>query len=236
MSTGWTDMSGEGGGDPGVRPDEPSEQTSLRLRSGRLELVPMGVPLLTSLLDGDLRRAERLGGFRVPTDIVLTRGALVRRIQQLEDEPELLPWLLRAVVIRGSRTMCGRIGFHSAPGPEDLVDTAADGVELGYEIDPRFRRRGYAREAALTLMRWAYERHGQRCFVLSIAPTNTASLAMASAMGFRECGSRMDEEDGIELTFLRRLDGWPAEWAPLSSVGPSDEETGYRTERGNDHD
>lgn len=221
MSEANANMPDEGHGDPDVEWEEASEGTANRLRSERLELVPMEVPLLTSLLDGDLSRAEKLGGFRIPAGLVLRRSALVRRIRQLEEEPELLPWLLRAVVIRDSATMCGRIGFHSAPGPDDLADIAADGVELGYEIDPRFRRRGYAREAALTLMRWAFERHGQRCFVLSIAPTNAASLAMASAMGFRECGSRIDEEDGIELTFLRRLDGWPAEWAVAASGGPN---------------
>ena len=109
--------------------------------------------------------------------------------------------------------MCGYIGFHSAPGPEDLRDVAPDGVELGYAVGESFRRRGFAKEAALTLMRWAFECHDQRCFVLSIAPDNTASLAMARSIGFREIGWHIDQEDGIELYFERRLDRWPDEWA-----------------------
>jgi ribosomal-protein-alanine N-acetyltransferase len=113
--------------------------------------------------------------------------------------------------------MCGRIGFHSEPGPEELREVAADGVELGYAIGERFRRQGFAKEAALTLMRWAFETHQQRSFVLSIAPDNVASLAMAHSMGFREAGSHIDEEDGLELYFARRLDRWPDEWAPSTS-------------------
>ena len=116
------------------------------------------------------------------------------------------------MVIRQSQMMCGYIGFHSEPGPEDLRDVAADGVELGYAVGEPFRRQGLAKEAAVTLMRWAFERHGQRCFVLSIAPDNEASLALAHSMGFREVGSHVDEEDGIELYFVRRLDCWPEEW------------------------
>lgn len=112
-----------------------------------------------------------------------------------------------------SQTMCGRIGFHSEPGPEDLRNVAADGVELGYEIGESFRRRGIGKEAALALMKWAYEEHDQRCFVLSINPGNIPSLGMARSMGFREIGSHIDEEDGLELYFERRLRYWPGEWA-----------------------
>ena len=108
--------------------------------------------------------------------------------------------------------MCGRIGFHSEPGPKDLCDVAADGVELGYAIAEPFRRQGFAVEAALTLMRWAFEEHDQRCFVLSISPQNEASLAMARSMGFIEIGSHIDEEDGREVYFARRFDRWPDEW------------------------
>ena len=49
-------------------------------------------------------------------------------------------------------------------------------------------------------------------FVLSISPTNEPSLALARALGFTACGSRMDEEDGVELLFTRRLEAWPGEW------------------------
>jgi RimJ/RimL family protein N-acetyltransferase len=115
--------------------------------------------------------------------------------------------------------MCGRIGFHSKPGPEDLRDVAADGMELGYAIGEPFRRRGFAREAALTLMRWAFEDHRQRCFILSIAPDNEASLAMAHSMGLREVGSHIDAEDGLELYFERRLDLRPTSfWDNLCLV------------------
>jgi RimJ/RimL family protein N-acetyltransferase len=63
------------------------------------------------------------------------------------------------------------------------------------------------------LIRWAFETHQQRSFVLSIAPDNVASLAMARSIGFREAGSHIDKEDGLELYLTRRLDRWPDEWA-----------------------
>jgi RimJ/RimL family protein N-acetyltransferase len=181
----------------------------------------MGPALLEALLAGDRARAAQIGGFHIPDDLILGERTLQMRLRQIQANPDVQPWLLRAIVIRESRTMCGRIGFHTAPGPEYLRDLAADGVELGYTIGEPFRRRGYAKEAALALLRWAFEAHDQRSFVLSIAPDNEASLAMARSMGFREVGSHIDEEDGLELILERRLDRWPDDWA---SAAPAVEE------------
>ncbi len=175
------------------------------LRSSRLDLVSMGPDMLKALLTGDRARAERIGGFHIPDDLQLKESTLRMRLRQIEDDPSVQPWLLRAMVIRESRTMCGRIGFHSAPGPQYLEDIAPGGVEMGYAVGERFRRQGYAKEAAIVLMRWAFERHQQRSFVLSIAPDNVASLALARSLGFSEIGSHMDPEDGLELILARRL-------------------------------
>ncbi len=183
------------------------------IQSSRLDLISMEPALLEALLAGDRARAAQLGGFQIPDDLTIGEQTLQRRLRQLRADPAVQPWLLRAIVIRASRTMCGRIGFHSPPGPADLRDVAAGGVELGYAVAPSFRRQGFAKEATLALIKWAFETHGQRCFVLSIAPSNAASLALARSLGFSEIGSHIDPEDGIELYFERRIDCWPEAWA-----------------------
>ena len=182
------------------------------LLSNRLELVLMGPVFLEALLSDDYTRAAQIGRFHIPDDLMLSKSWLRMRLGQLRDKPGAQPWLVRAIVIRKSQTMCGHIGFHSEPGPEDLKDVAADGVEIGYSVGEGFRRQGYAKEAVFTLMKWALENHGQQCFILSIAPDNEASLAMAQSMGFKEIGSHIDEVDGVELYFERRLIHWPDEW------------------------
>jgi len=182
------------------------------LKSNRLELVSMGPELLKALLAGDDEQFSQKSGFNKPADLIFSTALLQMRLEQMEANPDTQPWLLRAIGIRHSHTVCGHIGFHSEPGPEDLQDVAADGVEMGYGIGENFRGKGYAKEAAYSLMRWAHERRQQRCFVLSIAPNNEASLTMARSMGFKEMGSHIDEEDGIELYFVRRLKCWPDDW------------------------
>ena len=55
-----------------------------------------------------------------------------------------------------------------------------------------------AREAALALMQWARDDHGITSFVVSIAPGNQASQALAAGLGFVRIGSHVDDVDGPE--------------------------------------
>lgn len=100
--------------------------------------------------------------------------------------------------------MIGYVGFHCKAGDPDLRGYCEYGAEMGYSISAAYQGNGYAKEAAIALMRWAHERHGVKSFFLSINPNNAPSLAMAKSMGFREIDSRLDDIDGPESVF--RLD------------------------------
>jgi RimJ/RimL family protein N-acetyltransferase len=122
-------------------------------------------------------------------------GFLRMRLAQMEQDPEVQEWLVRAMVLAEDAPprMIGHIGFHGPP---------ADGAaELGYTVFPDYRRRGYALEAAGALMDWARKEHGVRRFIVSVSPENRPSLAMAARMGFRRIGEQIDEEDGLEYVF-----------------------------------
>ena len=62
--------------------------------------------------------AERLLGVPLPLDWPDCKELLALRLSQLEKDPSLTPWLLRAMVLRDERAVVGFIGFHQAPGPE----------------------------------------------------------------------------------------------------------------------
>ena len=123
------------------------------------------------------------------------------RRRELEAQPDLLGWFVWAVVVDDE--MVGHAGFHGPPGRNAQND--AEAVEIGYTIYPRYRRRGYATEAARALIAWAHEERGVRRFLFSISPDNEPSLAIARRLGFSEVGRHWDEEDGEELEFELRL-------------------------------
>lgn len=176
------------------------------ISSVRLDLVSMTPQFLEASIAGDAHEAARLLGLAVPPAWFEETWLMQLRLDDLRRDATLQPWLLRAVGLRETGTMIGHIGFHTAPGPEYLRDLAPGGVEMGYTIFPDYRRHGYAREACAAVMDWAQREHHVTRFVLSISPENTPSLRIAQHFGFQHIGSHMDEDDGEETVFERRLD------------------------------
>jgi len=172
----------------------------------------MGTRVLEAMLANDRITAACLLGCKIPPDLLFESLPATMRLRQLRADPKVQPWLLRAMVDRASGTMVGHIGFHSPPPMKHLAEVAPDGVELGYTIYEPYRRQKYATEAILALIHWAFTQHHQRCFVLSISPQNLPSTALAKSLGFPQCGSQIDEVDGLEIIFVRRFDEWPADW------------------------
>ena len=96
--------------------------------------------------------------------------------------------------------MIGSVGFHAPPD-------ATGRVEVGYHVEPEYRRQGVASEAVRSLFDWAATEHGVRRFRAAVTPDNVASLAVVARLGFHEAGVQLDDIDGTELLF--ELDDWP---------------------------
>jgi RimJ/RimL family protein N-acetyltransferase len=158
----------------------------------------MTTAFLRASLDGNLEEAAKQVALVLPDTWLGHESVLALRLKQLKRDPSLQPWLLRAIGLRESGTMIGHIGFHSAPGPVYLAPWRPGGVEFGFTVFPPYRRRGYAREAAVALMQWARHLHNVTSFVVTISPTNHASQALAASLGFVKIGEHQDEIDGRE--------------------------------------
>lgn len=160
----------------------------------RLELVVLDATFLAPWLAGaptpDL-------GFSDPGFLNGAQDVVGLRLQQLARAPELAPWLLRAIVVRDGRTAIGFIGCHGGPNADHRI-------EIGYEVLPAFRNRGYAREAAHGLLEWAATQ-GVRLARAAVAPTNAPSRAVLSRLGFTQTGEQIDPDDGFELVLEKHL-------------------------------
>lgn len=172
--------------------------------SERLILVPMTVEFHEACLAGNRAGASQLIGLETPPDWLLNRQLMEIRLAQLRREPDLLPWLVRAVGLRHEPVMIGHIGFHTRPGADYLSRFAPGGVELGYTIYPNYRKQGYASEASAALMDWAQHEHQVARFVVSISPQNEPSLRLARKFGFSKVGTQIDDEDGPEDIYVRQ--------------------------------
>jgi [ribosomal protein S5]-alanine N-acetyltransferase len=158
----------------------------------------MTIPFMHALLESDWATATREAGAVVSPGLAEDLDDFLRyRLGQLSVDPSIRRWLGRLMVITtaaGERRAIGTIGFHGPPDDQGRL-------EVGYRVEPDFRRQGYAREAVRAMFDWAASAHGIRRFIASISPTNEPSLRLTAGFGFVQTGSHIDEIDGLELVF-----------------------------------
>lgn len=171
------------------------------IRSARLDLILLSPEVLRLSILRDTETVERILQLSVPPQWYQLQNLLGLRLQQITKDSGYQPWSLRAISPRDRHIMVGYINCHSKPGAPYLLPYSSQGVEFGYTVFPSFRRQGYAREACLALMKWAYEEHQVPEFVVSIAPDNLPSRRLAEGLGFIQVGSHADEADGPEDIF-----------------------------------
>lgn len=174
------------------------------IHTERLDLILMTPAFYEAAINGDQAQAAQWLGVPIPAEWWPVSHHIHERLAQVRLNPALAPWLGRAIVLRATQTMVGSIAFHMASEPEPVRPLGPGGVEFGYTIFPPFRRQGYATEASQALMTWA-QQQGVKRFVLSISPQNQPSLRIAAHFGFVKIGSQMDEEDGLEDIYERRV-------------------------------
>ena len=173
------------------------------IRTARFELVSMSLAFMHHLVARDMAAAEAEIDAVIPADFPDRLDSFLQfRIADLSTDPAAQPWLGRCIVLTepdGLRVVIGSAGFHAPPGPDGRV-------EIGYRVEPGYRRQGVATEVARALFDWAHD-NGVDRFRASVSPDNVASLAIIRGFGFQQIGVQIDDIDGEELVF--HLDGWP---------------------------
>jgi RimJ/RimL family protein N-acetyltransferase len=91
----------------------------------------------------------------------------------------------------------GSCGFKAPPDPEGVV-------EIAYGIDPAYRARGYATQAAKALADFAFGSGLVRLVRAHTLPSNAASARVLAKCGFERVGLVEDPEDGTVWRWERR--------------------------------
>jgi len=184
------------------------------IETANLVITPVEPRALRVLIDNDLSGAAELHGGVFVDSWAESQDVLAIRLADIEKDLDFLPWSLRIIMRKSDRLVVGHIGCHASPGADYSEFLKPMGVEFGYTVFPPYRRQGIALEAVNGLMAWALE-NGASHFILSIAPDNAPSLALAEKLGFSKVGSHIDEKDGPEDIFMWR----PAQFGYLPNRG-----------------
>lgn len=159
-----------------------------------VQIVRLSPEALAALATGDLALATALSPVPLSPWFVSEDCSWVwqYRAKQAVETPEDLPWITGVLWDDALGAAVGQSGFHGAPDADGMV-------EVGYAVDPAYRRRGYARAALELAISRARDEPSVRTLRATISPENEASLALVAQYPFVRNGEQWDEEDGLEL-------------------------------------
>lgn len=161
-----------------------------------IELAILSDRVLEALIAGSIERASDAFGRALPSFLLQDSWLWNYRLAQVREDPSTAPWLVRVVIDVATGDIVGHAGFHGPPDERGMV-------EVGYTIDPGYRRRGFATAALGALIDFAAADPAARVVRASISPDNSASLNTIAAYGFAYAGEQEGEIDGLEFIFER---------------------------------
>ena len=159
-------------------------------------IAHLTAPVFRALANGDLAAANAVSP--VPLSAYFAgpewKGVWQMRRKQVEEDPSSAGWVTGVIWDERQQVAVGRAGYHGPPDRSGMV-------EIGYAVDPAYRRRGYARAALEALLDRAAREPRVHTVRVTISPDNVASHRLASQYGFTEVGEHWDDEDGLEIIY-----------------------------------
>jgi RimJ/RimL family protein N-acetyltransferase len=176
--------------------------TSL-LRTPRLELVPITVPMVEAVMRERREDAEELVQARMPVrwpNHELIERAFTASLDAIRGNPAVRLWGDRVMVVRppdGEARVVGSVVFHGEP----LDDGVA---EIAYGVEEASQGQGYATEAVGACVAWALGHPHVRAVQAATFSWHVPSLRVIEKVGMVHVGTRDHETLGELVIYERR--------------------------------
>jgi ribosomal-protein-alanine N-acetyltransferase len=162
----------------------------MMIETKNLRLIPCNREILNKAIEGnnelgsllDLQIADNWTEFGVePLKYALNL--------MLKDQEEI-GWLTYFPIHKQDNKLIGSGGYKGKP-------TEYGTVEIGYEITPAYRNKGFATEMAKGLISNAFTDNSVKLIIAHTLPEENASTKILTRFGFVKTGEIMDPDDGL---------------------------------------
>ncbi|WP_432708670.1 GNAT family N-acetyltransferase [Pedobacter sp.] len=155
---------------------------SLQIETDRLKLLPFTIQICEEVLSCSTSSLVDLGitpGYGWPDlDSLDTIPRILNNLNKVKSPSGFESWM---VLNKSTNTLIGDIGFKGLPNKHGEID-------LGYGIINSETQKGYAKEAALGLIRWAFKQPGINTITASCSKENLASQRILTFLNFEKSG------------------------------------------------
>ena len=163
-----------------------------------MRLIAPPLSVLRRLVDGDPATAGDILGLQIQSSVwpddAEMRDGLAVHLAACQINPADLQWRVFLIADETGKVM-GHTGFKGGPG-------RSREVEIYWCVEPPWRGRGIAGQAAASLCRYAFEQDNVIDIVATIAASNVASRHVAEKLGMRAV--RGETKFGLPLWRLIR--------------------------------
>jgi [ribosomal protein S5]-alanine N-acetyltransferase len=173
------------------------------LATSRLILEPITLSVVEATFRGDRSAIEDLVRAKIPEawpGRALIERAFCASLDAIRSDPATRLWGDRLMIAEHeedkSRIVVGSVVFHGRP---------ADGMaEVGYGVEERYQRNGYATEATRACVEWALLQEGIVGVTATTPPWHLASIRVLEKSGLVRVGMEDHEALGEVLRFERK--------------------------------
>ena len=147
--------------------------------------MPCSVELCNAILSKDIGKLIFISGAEPAEDWPI-KDALdffPVYLNRLKIDPYVFGWGAWIIVLVCEKKIVGDLGFLGKPSIEGTV-------EIGYSIAPDYRGRGYAYEAAQSLIEWAFHNKRVEKTIARCEPGNIASIRVLEKLGMNQVGKK----------------------------------------------
>lgn len=155
---------------------------SLQIETNRLKLLPFTIQICEEVLSCSTSFLADLGitpGYGWPDlETLDTLPRILNNLNKVKSPSGFESWM---VLNKSTNTLIGDIGFKGLPNEHGEID-------VGYGIIKHETQKGYAKEAALGLIEWAFKQTGTKTITASCSKENLASQQILTFLNFNRVG------------------------------------------------